>query len=225
MEAKIVRKNGSPIITINGEEFTPIPYRSFRPFEKNIKMFDEKGYKFFQVFPSGILNTLKMPYSNSGEIWLGEGEYDFEALTKHVDMFLSNSTDAKIILLVHLDTREWFVRQNPGTYNSFENLAVMCQNKKWRESASRFLKDIINYMNLEYPERVYQVHLFAGHTCEWYAGSSTDGLKDASDFVEIYRKWFNDNREIPSNIQLKAGEKSEKMTLNNHKIHRLEFYH
>lgn len=205
MEAKLIREKGSPIYSINGNEYSPISFRSFWPNSGSIKNFSDKGFSMFHILPSGVLCSLKVPYSNCGEIWEGHGKYNWDRLREHVDMFIKESPEAKFALLIQLDTRDWYLEDNPEAFDSFENLAIMCRDKKWRESASRFMKDVIDFMEDEYPERVYEIHLFAGHTTEWYANYPDGGLPESKQFTDSFNDWFKDGRTMPTDRELNAA--------------------
>jgi len=202
MKATIQWHNGSPNLQINGESYLPISYRSFYPQAGTVKSFYEKGFSLYQLFPSGILCSLKIPYSQCGEVWTGEGEYNWDNLRNHIEMFLQSAPDAKFALLVHLDTRDWYLAEHPKALDSFHNLAQMCRDAGWRNSAVRFLQDIVDFVEREYPERVYALHLFAGHTCEWYAHYPQEGLAESKQLTESYRDYFQTDGDVPNHRDL-----------------------
>ena len=61
MKATIQWHNGTPDLQINGEAYLPISYRSFYPQAGTVKSFYEKEFPLYQLFPSGILCSLKIP--------------------------------------------------------------------------------------------------------------------------------------------------------------------
>ena len=63
MESKIQVINGNRMIVIDGEIYTPVAYRSFRPMPSNIYRFSRSGVKLYQIQVSGRNSTLKVPYS------------------------------------------------------------------------------------------------------------------------------------------------------------------
>ena len=202
MNASITWHNGSPDLRINGESYLPVAYRSFYPQPNTVKNFYDKGFSLYQLFPSGILCSLKIPYSQCGEVWEGEGVYNWDNLRKHIDMFLASAPTAKFSLLVHLDTRDWYLEEHPEALDSFHNLASMCRDEGWRKSATRFLEDMITFVEREYPDRVYILHLFAGHTCEWYAHYPMEGLPESQQLTESYQRYFDTRETVPTHEQL-----------------------
>lgn len=207
MKATIQWHKGSPDLQINGKSYLPIAYRSFYPEANTVKNFYEKDFLLYQLFPSGILCSLKIPYSQCGEVWTGEGEYNWDNLRKHIDMFLTSAPNAKFALLVHLDTRDWYLEEHPEALDSFHNLAQMCRDEGWRKSAVRFLQDMIEFVEREYPDRVYILHLFAGHTCEWYAHYPQDGLAESKQLTESYRDYFKTDADVPTHKELVVSDK------------------
>ena len=202
MKASIIRKNGSPVINIGDKKVYPVSYRTFQPDERLVKDFYNAGYELFQLFPSGILCSLNVPYSNSGEVWDGENKYNWDNLRKHIDKFLNSAPTAKFALLIQLDTRQWYLNENEDAVDSFKNLTLMCKDEKWRSSASSFLKSIIEFVEKEYPDRVYIAHIFAGHTCEWYSYYPKGGFENNERLVKNYADYFGAAEKMPSYDEL-----------------------
>ena len=202
MNAKLTWRNGSPFYSINGTEYIPVSYRTCLPNTNTLKNFNDKGFELHYIYPSGILSSIKAPYSSCGEVWEGEGNYNWERLRVHVNTVLDACPNAKLALIVQLDTRDWYLKQNGDAWDSYSHLDFMCRDEKWRQSAARFLKDVIQFMEEEYPERVYAVYLFAGHTCEWYSTYPEEGLVESKQFLKNFREWFGDDQEIPTHEEL-----------------------
>lgn len=206
MESKLIWKNGSPFYLINGKEQIPVSYRSFWPEGEKVKEFAEKGFHLFHASPTGVLNSIKVPYSNCGEVWVGEDRYDWDKLRAHMDMFIQADPEAKVALLVQLDTRDWYLEQNPDSSDSFHQLSIMCQDEKWRQSASNFLKAVLDFMEKEYPERVYAIHIMAGHTTEWYTNYPLPDMYTSPIYKKSFDEWFGDGRSIPTDEELMRAE-------------------
>jgi len=167
MDARLVSVNGVKKIQINGEVFEPIAFRSFWPAAHTTRRFHETGMRLMTVFPTGILCSLKVPYSQFGEVWVGEGAYDWQALRKHMDQFVENAPDAYFALMLQLDTRDWFLKDHPEAGDSFFQIANAAGWDLWREQASQYIRDMLDYLDREYPEKIYSVFVCAGSTCEW----------------------------------------------------------
>lgn len=181
-------------IEVNGKQYFPMAYRSFRPAAKTVKNFYEKGIKLFSIFPSGIINALGEPYSQFGEVWVGEGEYNFENLDRQIDMFLENAPDSLFSLMVHLDTRDWFLEKYPECKNSFTTINQSCNFKKWVDEAERFMTDMIAHINEVYPEKMYAVFLFSGYTCEWFSEFGENTLSPTENFINAYKEYTGDSK-------------------------------
>jgi hypothetical protein len=202
MKTQINFVNGAAWLEVNGEHAVPIAYRSFWPQGQTIEAFAQRDFQFYGVFPSGILCSLKVPYSQFGEVWTGEGQYDWANLNAQVDQLIANAPQAKIALMVHLDTRDWYQEQNPGCADTFVRLAQTAGWQKWRLAAARYLRDQLDYLDQHYPERVFAVFLFAGATCEWYTRNPEDGLADNPITARDYQNWYGQDAVLPDHITL-----------------------
>lgn len=66
MQARVVNYHGVNSIEINGKIFQYVGYRSWTPKEKYLRAFDDLGFPFMTMLPSGIKNTLDFyRYTNS----------------------------------------------------------------------------------------------------------------------------------------------------------------
>ena len=99
MNARLVYDNGIPQIEINGTKISSVSFRSFWPRPDTTANMYNGGVRLMSIYPSGILCTLDVPYSQFGEYWLGEGVYDWDVLRAQIDQFLSNAPDAYLSLI------------------------------------------------------------------------------------------------------------------------------
>ena len=76
MNARLIHEHGVAKIEVNGEVVSSVSFRSFWPQPGITRDFAEGGIRLMNVYPSGILCSLGVPYSQFGEFWVGEGEYD-----------------------------------------------------------------------------------------------------------------------------------------------------
>lgn len=197
MQASVTFQNGAAWIEIDGERTEPVAYRSFWPQGHTIKNFADRDFQYYGVFPSGILCSLKVPYSQFGEVWTGDGQYNWDNLRAQVDQFVTNAPRARFALMVHLDTRDWFMAENPGCADSFSRLAQTAGWQKWRLAAARYLRDLLDYLDRHYPERVFAVFLFAGATCEWYTRNPAEGLEPNPIAEQVFKSWYGPDAEMP----------------------------
>ncbi|MEG0767255.1 MAG: hypothetical protein RR482_06020, partial [Clostridia bacterium] len=198
MQASIVKVHGVPYLKVNDEIIQPVSFRSFWPQEKTIHAFAENGFRLMSVFPTGILCSLKVPYSQFGEVWLGEGRYDWAAMRAQMDAFVTQAPQAYFSLMVQLDTRDWFLREHPEASNTFTQLARDAGWQVWRQSAAHWMTDLMDFLDREYPEKVFAVFICAGGTCEWYntadqSAADADGVKE-----QVFAQWSRDaQRKLP----------------------------
>jgi len=205
MQAKIVEKNGMNVVEINGKTFEFTAYRSWRPQEKYLKAFNDREFPFMTLLPSGIKNSLGTPYSEFGEYWKGDGIYDWDILRAQMDQFVKNAPDTYLAINLMLDTRDWFLREHPECLNSFIYFSAVCTYKVWRECAARMLKDTIDFLEREYPEKVFAIFLSAGGTCEWH-NKALDLPKNPL-HEALYREWTgNPEATIPTEEEIQACE-------------------
>lgn len=219
MKASVARNKDAMSIAIDGRADAPVISRSFRSLGNVVKSFYDRGFRYFNMFPSGITNLLGVPYSQFGEVWIGENDYDWDALRRQADLFLKNAPDGYISVMAQLDTRDWFLREHPECAYSFTELVQTVGYKTWRESASRWLCALIDKMEEWFPGRVYGVFLMAGGTTEWYTKFANDskyigyynGVPNELQ-KQIYREWENDpTAEIPTKEKLHASYKDSLM--------------
>ena len=187
MQARVVNYHGVNSIEINGKIFQYVGYRSWTPKEKYLRAFDDLGFPFMTMLPSGIKNSLGVPYSPYGESWIGEGKYDWDVLRRQIDDFVNYAPHTYILLNIMLDTRDWFLKEHPDCPNSFIYFTAACAYKPWIEAASQMVKDTIDFVEREYPEKVFGIMLSAGGTCEWH-NKAPDFLQNENRLAD-FRRW------------------------------------
>ena len=197
MQTKVVKQNGVPYIAINGEVIDTLAFKSFRPTANNVSDFYKAGIRIFHVYVSGLTSALKVPYSLFGETWFGDGDYRFEALDEQIKLFADNAPDAHVFINVHLDTRQWWLDQNPGRVNSFTHLSQVAADEKWRKDTAEYLKALIRHVEEYHDDRVLGYFLLGGYTTEWFSQEDKEASHPCK--LEAYRKYRHDpNAEIPA---------------------------
>ena len=205
METKIVKIDGVNHLCLDGKVIDSLAFKSFRPTLNNVGDFYKAGVKIFHCFVSGLRSGLKMPYSAFGEVWFGPGDYRFENFDRQMEMFLQAAPDAYIFINLHLDTRQWWLDQNPGNANSFTHLSQVAANEKWRKDTDDFIKAFIDYAESKYPDTIIGYWLLGGHTTEWFSYYD----KEASHPVKLaaFREYMGDpNIEIPTQEELEKPD-------------------
>jgi|GEM_PF-274756 len=197
LRARMVMQGGRFRIEINGKPMEPLSFRSFRPEERNIREFHNAGVRLMSVLHTGMDCTLDVPYSHFGEIWTGEGKYDFDAFDRQMDLFLKNAPDTYFNIFLQLDTRGWFLKENPDHPNSYWNLVETAGNTAWRERTAKYLQDMLRYVEGKYGDRVFSYSLLCGSSTEWYTNSQGRGRPDAAIRehpmkTEAFRKFTGD---------------------------------
>ncbi|MBP3370718.1 MAG: hypothetical protein J6L85_08200 [Clostridia bacterium] len=201
MKARLVDIKGHRQVEINGKVIPFTAYRSWRPNEDNLAAFNDRGFPIMTLLPSGIKNRFGIPYSAFGEYWIGEGKYDFDILKRQIDQFVNAAPDVYLAINLMLDTRDWFLRDHPECLNSFIYFSSVCFYEPWIKCAERMLSDTIDFLEREYPEKVFCIFLSAGGTCEWHNKAldlPTSALRDGA-----FRKYVGDPKaKIPTETDI-----------------------
>ncbi|MBR2466554.1 MAG: hypothetical protein IKM18_00320 [Clostridia bacterium] len=197
METKVVKKGGVNHISVDGKIIDTVAFKSFRPTLNNVNDFYKSGVRIFHAFVSGLKSGIKMPYSAYGEVWFGEGDYRFENFDRQMEMFIEAAPDAYIFINLHLDVREWWLKENPGNVDSFTHLSQIAGNEKWRRDTEDYIRAFIKYAEEKYGDRIIGYWLLGGFTTEWF--SAKDHEESHPVKLEAFRKYMGDpSVEIPS---------------------------
>ena len=167
----IERKNGATLLHIGDEALWYAAFRSFRPSEENLPDFYGKGFRLFCIHSSGIMTALAqrtIPYSEFGEVWSGDGEYNWDNLKAQTDMFEKLAPDGYYAAMIDLNTPAWMLENNPGMRDTWTELIQEVTNPTWREGAKKYIKAYMEKINELLPGKVFAVYLLAGGTTEWY---------------------------------------------------------
>ena len=108
MISRIVNRDGNRFFEIGGKEFVPAAFRSFRPTPANVSLFYRNGVRLFQMQVSGVDNSLSVPYSAYGGVWVGDHEYDFSAFDRQMEMFMRFAPDGYFMIFAVLDMPTWW---------------------------------------------------------------------------------------------------------------------
>ena len=190
MKVQLTRDNGVLKIDIDGKLYNPLSFKSFRPNPKNVSEFYTAGVRLFSVLSSGITSALGVPYSLYGESWVGDGQYDFSAIDRQMDMFIENAPDAYFAPMLQLDTRDWYLKKHTEVPNSFTHLSQIACDENWKRASADYLKAAITHIEEKYGDRVYGYFMLCGTTTEWFSDHDYEAphpIKNAG-----YKKWRND---------------------------------
>ncbi len=205
MRTSIIDKNGVKYVAIDDEAIDTLSFKSFRPTSNNVGDFYKAGIRIFHVYCSGLMSALKVPYSQFGETWFGDKNYDFSNLDKQIEFFKENAPDAYVFINVHLDVRQWWLDENPGNANSFTHLSQIAGNEKWKKDTGDYLKALIEHVEEKYDDFVLGYFLLGGHTTEWF--SDYDYEESHPIKLEAYRRYTGDaSIEIPTKEALEKSD-------------------
>ena len=205
MKSSIKKINGVNTVLVDNKPTETLSFKSFRPQEFNIRDFYGAGIRIFNINCSGIISALKSPYSLFGPVWIGKDKYDFSALDRQIEMFEKFAPDAYFLLNVHLDSPDWYLKENPELPNSFTHLSQVCTSEKWLNDTGNYLEAIIRYAEEKYNDKIVGYFLLGGHTTEWFSDcdfQEANGIKS-----EAYKKYRGDeNARIPARSELEKDE-------------------
>lgn len=207
---RIVYQNGVPFIEIHGELFEPAAFRSFRPKPDNLSLIRRTGVRLCQMLVSGLPCTNGSPYSLFGEVWKGEGEYDFSAFDRQYEMFRLFAPDAYYNVMLQLDVRPWWKQAHPDLpQDSYHHITDLALCEEWKRAAADYLRAFITYAEEKYGDRIFAYSIAAGLSNEWFDQSLYEKDYDREDTLNAraYRDLVGDpNAPLPTIDSMEAGE-------------------
>lgn len=183
MISRIVTKNGNKVFEIDGKEFLPAAFSSFRPTPANVSLFYRNGMRLFKMRITGLTNTWNMTYSNYGPAWIGNHTYDFSVLDNQMEMFMKFAPEGYFMIMVQLDMPEWWRNENQCQCNSYSQIGEAALEEKWITDACDYFQALIQYAEGKYGDRVFAYGFAAGSSNEWFdQGHLTISERKAADY-------------------------------------------
>ena len=215
MKASIVRRHGQLMIDLDGKPFPALAFKSFRPTPENVSDFYAAGVRLFTVLSSGVISGLGIPYSLYGESWVGDGLYDFGPVDRQMDMFLKNAPEGFFAPMFQIDTRPWYLAEDPERPNSFMRLSQIAGDPRFIRDTADYLRAVVAHCEEKYGERIWGYFMLGGSTTEWFSDYDYEAphpWKEAA-----YRRYLGDesaalpdpgllNREGPNFLGGDEGE-------------------
>lgn len=196
MRTSIVRHNGQLMIGIGGQLFPALAFKSFRPNPKNVSEFHAAGLRLYTVLSSGIISGLGIPYSRYGESWVGPGRYDFSPIDRQMEMFMENAPEGYFAPMFQIDTRPWYLKEDPNRPNSFTHLSQIAGDPQFIRDTAEYLKAVVAHCEEKYGDRIWGYFMLGGTTTEWFSDFDYEAphpIKEAA-----YRRYLGDeNASLP----------------------------
>ena len=167
MKVSVVRRNGQLMVDIGGKPVPALAFKSFRPNPRNVKEFHDAGIRLFTVLSSGIISGLGIPYSLYGESWVGDGKYDFGPLDRQMEMFLENAPEGYFAPMFQIDTRPWYLEEDPERPNSFRKLSQIAGEPRFLRDTADYLRAAVSYCEEKYGDRIWGYFMLGGTTTEF----------------------------------------------------------
>lgn len=165
-------------------------YRSFNPELEMVKVFTDFGVDWVCTYPSNTLNSLGMPYSQYGPIWLGPEDYDFGPLDRELNDLKATNPNVQIICMIDLNTPPWFDRRfgwgGEGADDSFYRLGKVASLPAWRDMTRTYLQAFLRHTEAHHADAVQAYMLCAGSACEWQERSFGEESRSRR---AGFRKW------------------------------------
>lgn len=206
---KVIYEKGVPFIDIDGRRFDPAAFRSFRPRPDNISLAARTGIELMQILVSGLPCSNGSPYSMFGNVWIGDGEYDFSPFDRQFEMFRRHAPNAYFNVMLQLDACPWFAEKYPDEdTDSYKHITELALNEEWKRAAADYLKAFITYAEEKYGDRIWAYSIAAGYSNEWFDQSLYDPAFDRENtrLTRLWRKTIeNPSAPVPTLSSLDHG--------------------
>ena len=173
--ARIDRREGIPVITVNGEPIMEMAYVTYRPPHNRYADFAESGVKLYSV----NLNVSEMPINERAPVLvfqkgIFEGdEPNFSLVDENLSQILEACPDAYVFPRVNLNLpRRWELAHPLELCETGfgDRQRFSYASDAWAEEVERCLTALIRYVEESpYGARVIGYQLAAGNTEEWLA--------------------------------------------------------
>ncbi len=165
---------GVPALYINGEPHAAVAYMTYLEKFNEYEDFASAGYKFFSVpvlFSGRWISTTDGLTPFKKGIFDIKGASAFSLFDEAVEKILEACPEAYIIPRVNISMPVWWEQENPDELN-IKN-GVPCResfySQKWRDDASRFLREFTQYANsCKYASHIVGYQIAGGQTEEWF---------------------------------------------------------
>lgn len=184
--------SGNRVFEIDGKQYLPAAFRSFRPTPANVSLFYRNGVRLFQMQCCGINSSLGLPYSNYGGAWVGEGQYDFSPLDRQIAMFRKYAPEGYFMVMFVLDMPEWYRKSHPDARYSYDHFGEACLDEAWLSAASDYLQAALRYTEEHYGDIVFGYSFSAGGSTEWFDSQLSDADSASERKTQAYRDWLGD---------------------------------
>lgn len=208
MKVTIKQNNGNPYFNINGSDYVPAAFRSFRPTPANVSLFHRSDVKLYQFLVSGQITGMDIPYSLYPPVWLDEDLYDFRALDVQIEMFRKFAPDGKLWVFFQLDTPRDWVKRDPTISDSFFHLELAYFDERWKRAAADYAKKLINYCEEKYGELIFAYAFTAGRSCEWFVNAGP--IIETPAKLAAWREYLGDpEAKLPEMSEIKRYDSAD----------------
>ncbi len=143
-----------------------VAYRSFWPQERYVRQFAEAGVELVMIFPANTICTLKVPYSNYPQIWTGPDQYNWESLDDHIGDVLKWNPQAKLMVMIDLNTPEWWVKLHHK--NSYHRMVEALLRADYQRDMKQYVRKFLEHTESKYKDKIVAYYLACGCCTEWF---------------------------------------------------------
>ena len=183
---------------MNGKKY--FSYRSFMPELKAVENFSRHGIETICLFPANTCNSLGQPYSgyDYNRFWFGT--YDFAAVDQQVNEALEKMPNARILMMIDLNSPEWLARQIglchlPG--DSTTCLTETLLNADWMKDTLNYMRAFIDHCEEKWSSRIDAYIPACGNTDEWFDHNGEICSVNKEKAYQEYRRKNNLPEEAP----------------------------
>ncbi len=207
---------GVPTLYINGEAHAAVAYMTYLEKFNEYDDFAAAGYKFFSVpvlFSGRWISITDGLTPFKKGIFDVKGEPDFSLFDEAVEKILEACPDAYIIPRVNISMPVWWEQENPAELNYKDGVACResFYSQKWRDDASRFLREFTQYANsCRYASHIVGYQIAGGNTEEWFHFDMNGGYGECAKpaFKAFLEKYYPEveYKGLPDLTQLNKKE-------------------
>jgi len=128
------------------------------------------------------------------DMWLGPEQLNFEALHRSLDTILETDPEALIIVEMHANAPEWWVREHPEEQqvdSSGQRYGQSMASQLWQRETLKVIEACVRESEEYYGDHVFLYFVGAGHTWEWFYRTPLRYVSDCSEpMVQAFVAWL-----------------------------------
>ncbi len=157
LESWVERRNGKPVLMVNGEV---TPYAAYRG-DADYSKFAAAGCNIVNTFNRGSLLYRGVPWDK--ETYIGDGKFDFSRLEANLLRIYQANPDARVIVTVSCDADNDWMEKNPDSiFRNEEGKRGIARHTAFHGFGESVDKDKQLYWAQSYASEEYQQYILQG---------------------------------------------------------------